>query len=264
MPDQPNVVTPLDLPDRRRATSAAHAQVRTLILSGRLRPGTVISQVELANDLGISRTPLREALRMLQEEGLVESEPNRRTRVAEFDPTEMDAIYGIRLLLEALGMRLTLPTLSAQAVEDAARLLDELEALRGPDAGEQWHHAHHAFHETFVSGAPEALFAQIVSHAQRSERYMYVEAHTSAPDADGRVAEHRQILQHVQAREFNEAVVTTARHLARTPMLILADLAAETEPTGIRAALTMISSMGERAKPSGSSGTDRRLRRTTA
>jgi DNA-binding GntR family transcriptional regulator len=262
MTEPASVVTPLDLSGQRLAASAAHARIRQLILSGRLPAGTVINQVELAAELGISRTPLREALRMLEEEGLVEAEPNRRSRVASFNGAEMDAIYGTRLLLEALAMRLTLPALAPEAVEQAGRLLDELEELGGPAAGEAWHRAHHEFHQTFMTGAPGPLFDQIVSYAQRSERYMYAEAHTPALVHARRAAEHRQIHQHVQDRAFDEAVLANARHLARTPMLILAEMAADIEPASIRGALNMISSMGVTALPADDKA-DRKRRRTT-
>jgi DNA-binding GntR family transcriptional regulator len=260
MTEPASAVTPLDLSGQRLAASAAHARIRELILSGRLPAGAVINQVELAGELGISRTPLREALRMLQEEGLVESEPNRRSRVASFNAAEMDAIYGTRLLLEALAMRLTLPALPPESVERAGRLLDELEQLGSPAAGEAWHRAHHEFHQTFMAGAPGPLYDQIVSHAQRSERYMYQEAHTPALVHARRAAEHRQIHQHVQDRAFDEAVIANARHLARTPMLILAEMAADTEPASIRGALNMISSLGTSALQDGAEGKPRRIR----
>lgn len=263
MTEPANAVTPLDLSGQRLAAAAAHDRMRRLILSGRLPAGTVINQVELAGELGISRTPLREALRMLQEEGLVESEPNRRARVTDFNAAEMDALYATRLLIEALGMRLTLPTLPAESVDHAERLLDMLDELGGPDAGEAWHRAHHEFHQTFMAGAPGPLADQIVSYAQRSERYMYQEARTPALVYARRAAEHREIHQHVRDRDVHLAVVTTARHLARTPMLLLAEMAAETEPTSIRGALGMISSMeATDLQPAGRTG--RQPRRTSA
>lgn len=226
--------------DSPLAASAAHAELRGRILSGQLAGGTILSQVELAAEMGISRTPLREALRMLQEEGLVEAEPNRRCRVAGFDAEDLDTTYGTRLMLEALGMRLTMPTLRQSALDHAASLLDTLEALGGPAAGPEWHDAHHQFHRIFVSGAPEPLLNQIRSYAQRSERYMYQEARSTAPDGNGRAAEHRQILELVAAGHSDRAIIATARHLARTPLLLLADVASHTEPTSIRAALSMI------------------------
>ena len=70
------------MPANGQNTEDVYERVRTAILDGQLAPGAVMSQVALADELGISRTPLREALRMLQSEGLVEGEPNRRVRVA--------------------------------------------------------------------------------------------------------------------------------------------------------------------------------------
>src|SRR5882724_597789 len=83
----------VDLPEARQAIPYVHAYLRECILDGTLTPGTKLSQVSLARQLGISRTPLREVLRMLQEEGLVEIEPNQRTRVAGLDPQELDDVY---------------------------------------------------------------------------------------------------------------------------------------------------------------------------
>ena len=79
-------VEKVDLPEVRQAIPYVHAYLRELILNGNLVPGTKLSQVTLAEQLGVSRTPLREVLRMLQEEGLVAIEPNQRTRVAGLDP----------------------------------------------------------------------------------------------------------------------------------------------------------------------------------
>ena len=92
----------VDLPEARQAIPYVHAYLRECILDGTLTPGTKLSQVSLARQLGISRTPLREVLRMLQEEGLGEIEPNQRTRVSGLDPQELDDVYAIRILLETV------------------------------------------------------------------------------------------------------------------------------------------------------------------
>jgi AraC-like DNA-binding protein len=76
----------LALPEVRQAIPRLHAYLRECILDGRLPPGRKLSRVALAEQLGVSRTPLREVLRMLQQEGYVEFEPNQRMRVAELDP----------------------------------------------------------------------------------------------------------------------------------------------------------------------------------
>src|SRR6266496_5730578 len=103
----------LELPEVRQAIPRLHAYLRECILDGRLPPGTKLSQVALAEQLGVSRTPLREVLRMLQEEGLVEIEPNQRTRVAGLDPQELDDLYASRIVLETLALSMTIDTFSA-------------------------------------------------------------------------------------------------------------------------------------------------------
>ena len=104
----------VELPEARQAIPHLHAYLRECILDGTLTPGTKLSQVTLSEQLGVSRTPLREALRMLQEEGLVEIEPNQRTRVAGLDPQELDEIYARRILMETLALSMTSPIRKAE------------------------------------------------------------------------------------------------------------------------------------------------------
>src|ERR1700730_6312791 len=111
------------LPEARQAIPHVHAYLRECILDGTLTPGTKLSQVTLAGQLGISRTPLREVLRMLQEEGLVEIEPNQRTRVAGLDPQELDDIYASRILLETLALSVTIGNCGGAGRKEAKRLL---------------------------------------------------------------------------------------------------------------------------------------------
>jgi len=113
----------VDLPEARQAIPHVHAYLRQCILDGTLSPGTKLSQVSLAAQLGISRTPLREVLRMLQEEGLVEIEPNQRTRVAGLDPQELDDIYASRILLETLALSMTIGRFGNKERAEAKRLL---------------------------------------------------------------------------------------------------------------------------------------------
>src|SRR6202050_5577864 len=111
------------LPKARQAIPYVHAYLRECILDGTLSPGTKLSQVALAQQLGISRTPLREVLRMLQEEGLVEIEPNQRTRVAGLDPAELYDTYACRILMETLALSMTVGGFGAPGRAEARGLL---------------------------------------------------------------------------------------------------------------------------------------------
>ncbi len=93
-------------------------------MGGRLEASRVsLTQVALAEQFGVSRTPLREVLRMLQEEGFVEFEPNQRMRVAGLDPVELDADYACRIVLETLALSMTLESIGSRQRREARRLL---------------------------------------------------------------------------------------------------------------------------------------------
>ena len=100
---EPALFSPLAKSDGRRTVLEVHDLLRRLILGGRLAPGVVLSQVELARRLGVSRTPVREALRLLQQAGMVSAEPNLRCRVLGFDPDDIEALYMKRILMESLA-----------------------------------------------------------------------------------------------------------------------------------------------------------------
>ena len=108
----------------RPVTSAerALATLRDLIMGGELAPGARLGEVELADRLGVSRTPVREALSRLAAEGLVEIAPNRGARVVTWTVAELEGVFDLRAVLE--------PQLTAHAVPNAAAAdVDELDAL---------------------------------------------------------------------------------------------------------------------------------------
>src|SRR5918998_502569 len=102
------------------------AELREQILSGELPEGAILSQVKLAERFGVNRTPLREALRMLQREGLIEAQYNRRVRVSRLSTADLEDLYAQRIVTEALGVRLTVPTLEPQDIADLRDLLADL------------------------------------------------------------------------------------------------------------------------------------------
>jgi DNA-binding GntR family transcriptional regulator len=108
----------------RPVTSAerALATLRDLIMGGELAPGARLGEVEIADRLGVSRTPVREALSRLAAEGLVEIAPNRGARVVTWTVAELEGVFDLRAVLE--------PQLTAHAVPNAAPGdVDELDAL---------------------------------------------------------------------------------------------------------------------------------------
>src|ERR687897_3331449 len=199
MPRTPTLVPGIrkvHLPEARQAIPRLHAYLRECILDGTLSPGTKLSQVTLAEQLGISRTPLREVLRMLQEEGLVEIEPNQRTRVAGLDPQELDDIYASRILMETLALSMTMGNFGAPARKDAKRLLTAMRRAAKSGDFDAWFAAHADYHRLITAGAGEVLQRQLRVFADRTIRYIriYQLSDPTSWQAAGDV-EHAQILE---------------------------------------------------------------------
>lgn len=109
------------------AAERAYLHLREAILGGSLERGSHLPEEPIASRLGISRTPVREALRRLAAEGLVTLDLNRGAQVIAWTTRDIDEIYGIRALLESHGTRLTAQHISAEQLEELSGVADDME-----------------------------------------------------------------------------------------------------------------------------------------
>jgi DNA-binding GntR family transcriptional regulator len=216
-------------------------RLRIRILSGDLCPGSVVSQVELARDLGVSTTPLREALRQLEAEGLLVIEQNRRPRVAPLDVTDLHAIYSGRILMESFAIRLTVPTLTAHDLVELEADLTEAHALGDSEDLESWEMAHDRYHRRLTRQIPAGLSSTLDIFYLRSGRYRRLAAVGGWPHGWGAAhVQHRRILEACRDSDPQRAAIEMASHLARTALILSATLAPESDPRPIREALAMV------------------------
>lgn len=226
---------------RQRDEGPLLERLRMRILSGDLRPGSVVSQVELARDLGVSTTPLREALRQLEAEGLLLIEQNRRPRVAPLDINDLHAIYSGRILLESLAVRLTVPTLTARDLVELEADLVEAHALGDTENLVPWEMAHDRYHRRLMREIPPGLSGTMEMFYLRSGRYRRLAAIDGWPHGWGAAhAQHRRILEACCAADPQGAAIELASHLARTALILSATLAPESDPRPVREALAMV------------------------
>lgn len=147
-------LTPVDLSgdpsSNGTGADLVYGRLREAILHGRLAPGLAVSQVQLARELGVSRTPLREAVRMLQREGLVTAEANRMVRVAQFSIQDVEELYAVRIANEALGIRLTVPVMSADDHASLKQALSQMSQFAAHGDVDAWEQHHRAFHTQLV------------------------------------------------------------------------------------------------------------------
>lgn len=114
----------------RNASELASDLIRDAILVGRLAAGERLKEEQLAKDLGISRTPVREALLILQAEGLIESVPNRGAIVRSYSPAELSDMYDLRALLESYAARRAAIRVTDEQIADLSQSCKRFRELR--------------------------------------------------------------------------------------------------------------------------------------
>src|SRR5581483_2145876 len=125
------------LPEYRTMETLVTDHLRAAILHGRMPPGTRLNQYTLAQQLRVSRMPVREALRTLQAEGLIELQPHRSAVVVSLEPAEFAEIFDIRATLEARAARRAVPRLTGETVARLHRLHDAMGAAMAA-GDERW------------------------------------------------------------------------------------------------------------------------------
>jgi DNA-binding GntR family transcriptional regulator len=221
---------------RVRGVERIHLQLRAAIMSGDYQPGAVLSQVELARSFGVSRTPLREAIRRLEAEGLIESLQNQRARVATIDAESLDVMFTERILVEATGVKVTVPYLTEI---DLNNVLAATAALRvafsraDPLAQDQ---ARRSLHERYVARAGHRLRSSIADQFDSCERYrrLYVAL------SPGIVDDYAAIASACIARNSGDASLRIARLETRMAKAALARVNSDYEPTALGTALQML------------------------
>ncbi len=199
-------------------------RLREAILTGEIPAGSTTSQVALGDRLGAGRTPVREALRLLQREGLVDSEPNRRVRVAALSGTDAEELYVMRIALEVVAVRITVPELRSADVAELEGLMAQMEHyMRARDAV-GLRAPHRAFHRGLVAGAGARVVGEITQLFDHAERYRTAHGAPTTGEWELRAAEHRAILDAAATGDAGGAARRLAEHYAHTAMLVFASL----------------------------------------
>lgn len=217
-----------------------YARLRSAILRGEIAPGASTSQVALANQLGVSRTPLREALRMLEREGLVLSEPNRRARIAEFSTHDVQDLYVARVSMEAVAVRISVPTLTPDDFADIEGLLAQMDYFAARDDWQRAEAPHREFHSRLIAGAGGRVTAQLTQLAEHAMRYRFAYGQAEPDNWPTRRAEHRAI---VDAAAANDPALTAERlvaHYARTALVVIAACAPDHTPHALLVAMQTV------------------------
>jgi len=215
--------------EERRRRNGVHAdtcgRIRDMIVHGELASGERINEMELCEVLGVSRTPIREALKVLAAEGLVELLPNRGSRVTTPSTDEIVNLFAVIAALERLAAETVTLQASAQALGQLRALHDEMLQRYAEQDRDRYFELNHRIHETIIAMADNPQLTR--THADlmtRARRPRFV-----AITTDGRweesVKEHELVMAAMELRDARFAGEIVYRHVLKTGTAYIQSLA---------------------------------------
>ena len=199
---------------RKALHEEAIDRLRDLIVQGELAPGARLNERVLCEKLGISRTPLREAIKLLAAEGLVELLPNRGAIVAALDTSRLSETLQVMGALEGLAGELACRRASKARIAEIRRLHEKMLAMheRGDLAGYFRHNQ--AIHQSIVEASGNPVLANLYRQLNTSARRARYMANLSKERWDAAVREHEAILSALEARDVRTLKRLLRDHLA--------------------------------------------------
>lgn len=187
--------------------------LRQAILRGELKPGERLMEIQLANKLGVSRTPIREAIRKLELEGLVLMIPRKGAEVADITEKSLKDVLEVRKALEELAVRLACDKITAEEIQelkDAAEAFEE--TLKSKDVTEIAE-ADVRFHDVIFTATDNQKLIQLLYNL-REQMYRYRVEYLKKEEVHPQLLrEHQEIIEHIEANNKEEATEILCRHI---------------------------------------------------
>jgi DNA-binding GntR family transcriptional regulator len=202
--------------EHRKAPQAVLAQLRQAILSGDLPAGSQLREAYIAEEMGISRSPVREALSRLEEEGLVEKVPFKGAYVASVSPEAIAEIAGIRTQLEPYAVALALPRLRHADWKSLQRTLDQLQRVAGRDAAAQIE-KHLAFHRFFYEHSGNQTLLALWRDWEAKLRLFFIADHEAFENSRDVAGVHEELLNVIRDGDPDRIRAAFSHHVHNAP-----------------------------------------------
>jgi phosphonate utilization transcriptional regulator len=197
-------------------SSVAQQEIERMILGGEIAPGEKLAEAWLSERLGISRAPIREAFRMLEEAGLVRQEKNRGVFVRAIPLDEAVEIYDLRAVMDELVGRRLAGSLSGEQLRQARAVVDRMEQAARADDTDAYHLLNLQFHDLLVEFAGNrkmaALYRKLVKQLALFRRRNLAQREALPQSA----AEHRQILKAIGSGDPEAAARAMYLHVTES------------------------------------------------
>ena len=187
--------------------------LRQAILRGELKPGERLMEIALANRLGVSRTPIREAIRMLELEGLVIMIPRKGAQVAQITEQDLNDVLEVRLGLEELAVRFACERITDEEIKELGLAVKEFEKKMREDDLSAQAEADVKFHEIIYGATHNRRLVQIINNI-REQMYRYrIEYLKDVESRKTLVKEHYEICDALKHRDAEGAVEKMCIHI---------------------------------------------------
>ncbi len=213
------------------AQEAVLAELRRMIADGRLAPGMRIVQDTLALDLGVSRVPLREALKILEGEGLVGYAAHRGYVVARLSLSDLLEVYRIRELLEAEAVALAVPLMTEEGLDRLEEAAADVEAAAERGDVTAMTVANRRLHATLIEACGLPRLVRIIAQLWDATEVYRSVYYGERPHRDVVVGEHREIVTSARARDTQRLLAVLADHRAHAVAALRPVLSRNPGPT---------------------------------
>ena len=188
--------------------------LRDAILKGELEPGERLMEIRLAERLGVSRTPIREAIRKLELEGLVIMIPRKGAEVADITEKSLRDVLEVRKALEELAVQLACEKITQEELEELEKAGENFKKVlnRSKDITEVAE-ADVRFHDVIYMATDNQKLIHLLNKL-REQMYRYRVEYLKNPDVHEQlIQEHEEIVYHIKRREKAEATAVTCQHI---------------------------------------------------
>jgi len=188
--------------------------LREKILSGEIKAGQPLRQAALAEELNVSRIPVREALLQLEAEGLVAFEPHKGATATELNVEQVDELFELRAMLEADLLAASIPHITDESLDEATDLLSRLDkALGKENAANTWSELNSNYHNCLYSGAERPQTQDLVNTLNKNAD-RYIRMHLLwAGGISKAESEHNELLALCKAKDVDNAVICLKKHI---------------------------------------------------
>ncbi len=198
--------------------------LRQEILTGKLKPGERLMEIHLANKLGVSRTPIREAIRKLELEGLVIMIPRRGAEVAQITFKSLEDVMEVRRALDVLAIELACDRMTKDELEKLKQACENFSAVAKTDDTRKIAEADVAFHDIIVLSTGNTRLIQLVNNlSEQMYRYRF-EYLKDQTNHDTLMQEHLEMYQSIQRKDKETAARTVRKHIDNQEKAIIRQL----------------------------------------